>query len=102
MRIPEGKVRRSVERVDMPGDLGTLARGALLPDDAVLRKCGFNPRADELLGGNIGFGEEIARAFLRRVLAPFEETRFQELPGLAGEGGGEWKERGQATSKGGK
>ena len=68
-----GKIRRAIERVDIP-PVGALEAGAgsLFAEDAVLGKYLVEPADDKFFRGSIGFGDQIYIAFVFRNDAAFE------------------------------
>ena len=81
LRDPEEEVGRPVERVDDPAQPARAGRvRALLAEHAVVGPRGQQRLADQLLGGDVGGGDEIGRAALRLDV----DRRARRTPRAAG------------------
>jgi hypothetical protein len=80
------EIRRAVERIDVPAELGVeIGAGSLFAVDAVRGKGGGEARDDELFAGAVGFGDEVNVALVLGADASMVEGA-EKLAGLARDG----------------
>ena len=106
LRDPEQEVRGAVERVDDPAQPAAAARvRALLAEHPVVRPGGEQAVADQLLGRDVGLGDEVGRAALRldpqlglERRAQLGARRAGDLLGELDQSGGTRSAHGRAAS----